>query len=236
MSRTCDTCNNPMLVEINRLLVQGKSISEIARKYGVSNQSLAYHRDNHISRQLTQAWNRKEGIQAMGLMSDIESMVNKARLIFDRNFDAGKDLTALKALDSERGVFELLVKIAALYHEAKLMELQNDQSQFQAKFEREAKVEYQNKLKLLSTDELKTYLYLVNKMNGIESPSHLPPQPIQRVPEPAAAPRSEAAPIMDTPQPEPEIETTPKRLPPAPKGKLIPGWDDSCRPLGGWKK
>lgn len=196
MPQVCQICNNPNRLAIDREIVAGKSKSAIALKFGVAAHSVSYHAENHLSRQLTQAWSRKSGVEAMGLMADIESLVGKARMIFDRNFEkntASGDQTALKALDSERGTFELLVKIAALYHETKLLELRNDQQQF----EEERTAETQEMLARLTDGEIELLYYLEMRMSGQEIPEHM-------VPEVFKEPVKETMPLPRKPLPAPE--------------------------------
>jgi hypothetical protein len=125
MTMVCKICNHPRRLEIDREIVQGKSRAHIARQFGVSGDSVGHHREHHLSRQLTQAWTKKEGLDAVNLMAEIEEIIGKAKDIFNRNYEAGRDLTALKALAEQRGVLDLLLKVATLFHEARLLELQN---------------------------------------------------------------------------------------------------------------
>ena len=227
MSRTCETCNHTKRVEIDRLLCQGRSISSISRDFGISTNSLSYHRDNHISRQMAQHMAKREGIDALGLMDELMEIVADTKNIFKRNYlkdTVTGDVTALRALDSRRATFDTILKACQLYHEAQLANLQNDREQF----EQEANVAYQAKLKLLSTDELEMLLYLSNKMNGIETPVPEPePKPILQPCLTAPIRRSPLpphnippTPVVEAPAPEPEPEA--KTLPPAPT-RQIPG-------------
>ena len=241
MSRSCEVCNHNKRLEIDREIVAGKSILGIARNFGVSANSVTYHKENHLSRQLTQAWGKRNGIEAMGLLADIESIVGKARLIFDRNFEAGKDLTALKALDSERATFGLLVEIARLYHETRLAELH----QVREEEDLEAQARTQEGLKRLTFEELEIFYYLRQKMTGemegVEVPAVFkaatspPPVPRQPLPPPRLKTACTTAPKPDytveepdpgpTPGLEPEQEPEPELppgLPPAPV-REIPG-------------
>jgi hypothetical protein len=244
MPQTCQICNHPQRLAIDKELVQGKAKSKIALDYNVPYHSLGYHAQYHLSRQLCAAWSKRNGIEAMGLLADIENIVSKARLIFDRNFEAGKDLTALKALDSERATFGLLVEIARLYHETRLAELQTGQEAFEQVKEKE----YREGLKRLTNEELATLFRLQRKMAGDktipglesvdldlllgigEDPAPDLPEPLE-APTPTPAPKPlprpqrvqqqpiEAVPIEEQ-EPEPEPES--KGLPPAPCTE-IPG-------------
>ncbi|MFA4901620.1 MAG: hypothetical protein WC600_02625 [Desulfobaccales bacterium] len=230
MPRACQICNHPERLAIEREIVSGKSKTLISRTYGVSTDSIANHQESHLSRQLTQAWTRKSGLEVMGLMADIEDLVSKARLIFDRNFEKNStagDLTALNALREQRGVFELLVKIAALYHEARLLELQGSQDHL----EQEQQARTKEGMSRLTFEEVEALLYLTRKMDGAEvpdadipaifkapAPRTLPPP----LPRPKTPPTTDSKPVYaddlpdpgDSPgEPEQEPETVPEPKP-----------------------
>ena len=60
MTMVCSICNHPKKLEIDRALIQGLNFSKIARDYEVSSDALRNHRDNHLSRQLVTAMEKKE--------------------------------------------------------------------------------------------------------------------------------------------------------------------------------
>jgi hypothetical protein len=223
MSRVCQICNHPKRIDIDRDLVSGKSLTIIANSYGVDWQAVRRHKEGHLSRQLVQAYEKKSEAWAMDLLDHLRDIVNKAEAIFQRNYDKNttpSDIVALNALREQRGTFELLAKIIA-YSQTKAMEQQVQ--------ERQAK---EIDLSDFSKDELLVMYKLGLKQGDEDELDILPeiditPQPIQRVPEPAAAPMKEATPIISAPESETEIEPVPKRLPPRPT-KIIPGFDSSC--------
>ena len=160
MTMVCSICNHPKKLEIDRALIQGLNFSKIARDYEVSSDALRNHRDNHLSRQLVTAMEKKELTESISLLSRIEDMISKAQKIFDRNFAEKRDNTALKALDSQRQTFELLCKISAYMHESRAMELQAGNRD-------EEKAEEQKKqLQCLSSDELVIFRSILAKMKS----------------------------------------------------------------------
>jgi transposase-like protein len=226
------------MIEINRQLVQGKSISAIAREYGVSTNSIAYHKENHLSRQLTQAYERKGLAESMDLLSRIDRIIDRAELIFTRNFakeNISGDTLALKALGEQRSTIELLAKISAYLHEARLLELQNNQ----ANFEQEQAAAEQEAMKLLTTEELEILYYLNVKMAGEEIPTDMIPDifrvPAQPQPRPRPAPKQAVEAILPAPTDpvEEAPDILPRGLPPAPS-QQISGWDSSCKPGRPW--
>ena len=160
MSGVCTICNHKKRLRIDQELVQGLNMSEMTRKYGVGKDALAHHKKNHISRQLVQAWQKKEMDHAGDMLERIEGIVDRAEDIFTRNYEAKKDGVALKALSEQRSTFELLAKIAAHLHQIKAQEGEQDR----AKDERENQEAVAEGLQLLTDDELAVLQNLQLKM------------------------------------------------------------------------
>jgi hypothetical protein len=219
MPRVCLICNHPKRIDIDRELVQGKSLQMIANTYNVDWQAVRRHKEGHLSRQLVQAYEKKSQEWAMDLLDHLRDLVFKAEAIFKRNYERDtvqSDIVALNALREQRGTFELLAKIIA-YSQTKAIEQQAE--------ERKAK---DIDLSDFSSEELHVMLKLGLGPKNVDI---TPVQPIVTLPTRSSAP----PPIIPAPESEPEIEPVPKRLPPRPT-KIIPGFDSSCRPLAGWRK
>lgn len=166
MTMTCTICNNAQRLEIDRALVEGKSLTGIAREYGVSTDSLSNHKENHLSRQLVQAFQKKELAESMNLMERIDKMLYRAEKIFRRNYVANKDDLALRALAEQRNTFELLCKIAAYLHESKLLEFQATGRNYEHERKVEQK-EFANKVcDRLNNAEIDLLTSLMEKVNG----------------------------------------------------------------------
>jgi hypothetical protein len=121
---TCKICNHPNRLEIDREVVKGLSLAAIARKFDVNYNGLSNHANNHIARQLAQVWEKRALEEKTNMLERIEQIVDRAEDIFNRNYKAKKDSLALKALDSQRNTFDLLLKISTALHQAKLVELE----------------------------------------------------------------------------------------------------------------
>ena len=154
MAQACQVCNHPKRINIDRQIVAGSSLSKISKEYGVSYGSLYGHAQNHITRQLATAMQKKEMTESMDLLGRIETLLARAEKIFHRNYDKGKDGLALKALGESRSTIELLAKIAAYLHEARAMELQQ-----------QAKQEETLDLSMLNDRELSIFSKLIRKIN-----------------------------------------------------------------------
>lgn len=124
MGMTCTICNHSERLEIDRALVEGKSYQSISKTYGVDAQAVSRHAQNHLSRQLTKAYETRSMSENMDLMNRIDRMIDNAETIFQRNFDKKKDYLALQALNTQKSVIELLAKISAYLHQSRAMELE----------------------------------------------------------------------------------------------------------------
>lgn len=210
MPQSCRICNHPERLQIDREIIDGKSKSGIASRHGVPAHSVSYHAENHLSRQLTQAYEKRSLAESADLMGRIDKIIDRAEQIFSRNYErdtATGDLTALKALGEQRCTIELLAKISAYLHEARLLELQSNRDHLQQ--EREA--EYSEQLKRLTLEELDVLQYLQAKMEGEEIEEWLVPDmfkapiPVPRQAQPPLPPPRPPAPVVaDTPKPERE--------------------------------
>ena len=157
----CAICNHPMLKEINQALIEGKNLSEIARTRGVSRNSLEYHQKHHLSRQLVQAYQKKQLTEGFDLLSKIDSILEKLEIIFSRNFHSNKDLLALKALAEQRNTLQLLANISIALHDVKKQE-EAEVIEIQAIEQEE---EYAKGLEVLTNPELEMFQKLIEKVN-----------------------------------------------------------------------
>lgn len=156
MAMQCKICSNKKRLEIDRAIVSGGNLSKIAKEFGVPYTSLYNHAQEHVSRQLAQAWEKKQLEADFDMLGRIDEMLRDCRTIFRRNFDKGKDNVALKALGEQRNTFELLAKISYSLHQAKLAEIELMRHE-SGEPEQAEKEEAGERLKILSTAELKVY-------------------------------------------------------------------------------
>ncbi|MDD3579444.1 MAG: hypothetical protein PHW74_00320 [Desulfobacca sp.] len=136
----------------------------------MSENSISYHAKNHLSRQLCQVYEKRQVVESLGLLSQLEDIIGKAQLIFDRNFKAKRDGTALKALGEQRNTLDLLCRIAAMFHEARLAELRGKTEDIEARIRQEIQAEQSvysaERLARLSDAELEVLAILHSKMAG----------------------------------------------------------------------
>ncbi len=208
MTQVCQTCNHPNRLEIDRAICRGVSLSQIARKYGVSRDSVGYHAEHHLSRQLAKAWEKKELAEGMDLLGRIEGILSKAETIFNRNYAKQKDGMALKALAEQRCTIELLAKIAAYMHETRAMELDASQGNYEARRRQEEKEFVSMALDRLNEAEADLWVALLEKIHG-QRHDDIVPAPPEKWPKPARRPAKEPASqdsLESHEEPEPESE------------------------------
>jgi len=112
MANKCIVCSDLRRVKIDRAIVEQGNLAKIAETFDISYNSLYQHSKNHVSRQMSQAISTLQAEQSFDLVTRIDSIVNRCEDIFNRNYEAGLDLVALKSLDSQRATLELLAKIS----------------------------------------------------------------------------------------------------------------------------
>lgn len=160
MAQICQVCNHPKRLEIDRLLVQGISFQKIANQFAVDAQSIRRHKENHLSRQLIKSHELKEAMQSGNLLTEIEDLLSRSKVILIRAEKEGKLGLALGAIRETRGTLELMSKIAITLHQMRAQELQAQQG-----VDDEASV-CREGLEKLSDTELSMLLALTEKMAG----------------------------------------------------------------------
>jgi transposase-like protein len=161
--KACSICTHKDRLAIDREVVQGNSLASIARKYEVEYHALFSHANKHISRQLVQVAEKKLMIESEGLMDLIKSIIERAEDIFTRNYTAGKDLTALKALSTQKDTIQLLSNISAQLHAAKIAEIQL-QKELSGDGKEEEERKFAENIKILTTEELLVFQRISNKI------------------------------------------------------------------------
>ena len=165
MANVCTICNHPNRLEIDRKIVEGLNLAKIAKNFDVPYHSIYQHSQKHIHRQLAKVLENKQLAVGEELLETINKIITRAERIFKRNYVAKKDLLALKALDSQRNTIQLLSNIASQLHAAKMAELQLAKDNGEDK-QAQLQAEYEQKIQILSLEELRVYQRLVNKVTN----------------------------------------------------------------------
>lgn len=163
MSNVCQVCQHKDRLAIDRKIVLGGVLTELASEFGVEYHNLWQHAHNHVTKQLAQAMEKKSLIQGNELLDIVTKIIQRADDIFTRNYNAKRDDMALKALSEQRNTIQLLSNISAQLHSAKMAELEL-QERKKGDNEEQRKTEYVKNLSILSIDELKVYERLQYKV------------------------------------------------------------------------
>jgi hypothetical protein len=111
LGRKCSICNHEKVEEINRLLLEGVSLRDIAGRYSVSKTSLGRHKKQHIPAAMSKAVGAHEAAQADDLLAQVVSLRDKALSILIKAEKAGDLRTALQGVREAKGCLELLAKL-----------------------------------------------------------------------------------------------------------------------------
>ena len=117
MPRRCSICDHEYLEEIDRALVEGAALSEIAAKYRVSKDALSRHKTNHLPDVLLKAQGAKEAVRADDLLSQVRELQARTLAILEAAHDSGEHRTALAAIGQARANLELQARLLQLIKE-----------------------------------------------------------------------------------------------------------------------
>jgi len=107
---TCRICSSPDRAGIDKALVEGRSLRDIAGQYAVHRSSLDRHKA-HIAQKLTKAKQAEQVTEATSLLSRVEGLMSRCETIYERALKAGKWMGAAAAAREIRGCLELLGKL-----------------------------------------------------------------------------------------------------------------------------
>lgn len=111
MARPCSICSHPNREEIDRELIEGKSLAEIVSIFPtITKSALHRHKESHLPQSLAQAKEAQEAAQGDTLLSQVRSLQNKALSLLRQAEEAGELRTALQGVREARACLELLGK------------------------------------------------------------------------------------------------------------------------------
>ena len=111
MARSCSVCSHPKRDEIDQALVRGEPIRAIARRFGLSKDSIRRHAQNHLPAKLAKATEAQEVAEANALLTQVQLLRDRALAILDKAERAQDLRVALQAIREARGCVELLAKL-----------------------------------------------------------------------------------------------------------------------------
>ena len=111
MPRKCTVCAHEERATIDQALINGKSLRNVSKQYGVTDAALFRHNANHLPTDLAMAHDAKNVARADDLLSHVQELQARAMSILDQAEGSGDLRTALSAIREARGNLELLAKL-----------------------------------------------------------------------------------------------------------------------------
>ena len=111
MPRVCTVCAHAQLHAINKALVAGGSLRDIARQFGVSKDAVARHQAEHLPKLLTEARAREEAAHALDVAAQLRTINGAALTVLRDAKNAGDGELMLKAVDRVLRQIELQAKL-----------------------------------------------------------------------------------------------------------------------------
>ena len=186
--------------------MSGRSKNEIAKNYSVPYYSVDNHMENHLSRQLVQAYDQKRLSESENIIGEVEELLRRTKRILTEAEQDGKYSLALSAIREARGSYELLSKIAYALHQARTQELELERER-QAQDKSTTDQQSRELLQVLDQDELKIYERLTRKIRTQNPDLKALPNKNRPLPDIDAFVTNDGDwEIQDKPQPEQETE------------------------------
>jgi hypothetical protein len=111
MPRVCTVCRHPDLEAIDKALVAGEPLRNIAERTGTSATALFRHKADHIPALLVKAQEAGEVARADSLLDHLLNLLAKAMDILTKAGKAGDLRTALMAIREARSTLEVVGKV-----------------------------------------------------------------------------------------------------------------------------
>jgi predicted DNA-binding protein YlxM (UPF0122 family) len=110
VARICTICTHPQRENIDREIIAGESLRNLAKQYNVSYSAINRHK-KHVPESLARAREAEEVSQADNLLAQVKELQDRATRILDKAEKSGDFSTALKAIREAKGCLELLAKL-----------------------------------------------------------------------------------------------------------------------------
>ena len=111
MPMTCTVCRHHDLEKINKALIAGDSIRDIARQFGINSSSADRHKKSHLPTLLVKAEEARRETCAEDLFTEIRRLQSKAEFIASRAEQEGDYRTALAGIRELVRIVELMAKL-----------------------------------------------------------------------------------------------------------------------------
>jgi len=109
--RTCQTCNHAEVAAIDREIAAGKSLRDLSALFRVSEDSLARHRDAHISPVVVRAQEAEDITRGLDVVKQLKAINGVTMQILHEARQQKNPEVALKAVDRIQRQLELQAKL-----------------------------------------------------------------------------------------------------------------------------
>jgi len=111
MPRVCTVCQHPSRGDIDRALLDGEPLRNIAERFRLSTTALHRHKADHLSPTLAKAREAEEVSRADDLLAQVRDLQGRALRILSVAEGEGDLKTALQGIREARGCLELLAEL-----------------------------------------------------------------------------------------------------------------------------
>ena len=112
MPQACKICTHRKHSEISDVLMRGEeSLSALARRFGVSEDSLSRHRANHLVKAVVPVPEPQEAKRDGDLVGQVQDLQRKTLEILEQAEQVGNQRTMLLAVEQSRRNLELQAKL-----------------------------------------------------------------------------------------------------------------------------
>ncbi|RNC84467.1 MAG: transcriptional regulator [Balneola sp.] len=167
MPQRCRVCTHPRRKEIEKLIVSGQPYTQISREYGMSDDSVSYHAQNHLTAKLIKVAQEDEHNHITDILSGVNDILKRLERIFEEADRKDQKRLALDAIKELRTTYEFLAKV-----EVKKAELNRDKKEQGSRFIEE---QITNGFMALSDNELHAFTQLVGKIYSADPDYELDP-------------------------------------------------------------
>jgi hypothetical protein len=120
MTRSCTVCQHKQVEEINKQLINGTPLRNIAEQFAISSTSLHRHKESHIPVALLKSKEITDLADADNLARFLQIEYNDIKTIKDQAIADGDNELALKAIDRSLKTIEIVAKVAGLIHDQQI--------------------------------------------------------------------------------------------------------------------
>lgn len=111
MPRKCSVCEHNEVKEINRMLIAGRAVTEVARHFDMPYDAVWNHKRKHISENERLKIRKEQEINLVDYLQELRENLKQSKSIFEDAKRKKHYSTALKALSEIRRALELIADI-----------------------------------------------------------------------------------------------------------------------------